>query len=227
MNLPDEIRNFYDRLQFPGQYTVQDLKYHYPEIKNYYLNKIATHLQGSTVLDVGCGTGLVTHVMAQYFPDCKFTGIDFAQSIEFAKKFCTENKIKNIDFQLANLLHFPTNHKFDTVICQGVLHHIPDQLGAVEKLKDLIKPGGILIVGVYHPWGKILKKFFTLTYDNEPVLKHDQENNPYEITYKKKEICKLFNEFELIAYYPKWQKISALIRSNSGGLSMYVWRKNV
>jgi len=153
MNLPEQIREFYDRLQFPGHYAIDDLNYHWPEIQNFYLRIISTHVQGNLVLDIGSGTGLVTNVVARYHPDKKFTGIDFAQGAVFAENFARTHAINNASFKIKNLFDLDIRKKFDTVICQGVLHHIPDQERAVQHLVDLISPGGTLILGVYHPWG--------------------------------------------------------------------------
>jgi len=228
MNLPTKIQDFYNRIQFPGSYSKEELDFHWPKIKNYYLKTINSYIKDTrSVIDVGCGSGLTTNLFAQHHPNVEFTGIDMSQGIYYAAAFANKHQIKNVSFYHHDLLDYDTEKKYDLVICQGVLHHIPDQMGAINKLQQLTAPGGILIVGVYHPWGKILKKFLKLSYSGSDILKQDQTCNPYEISYNKKKICSLFDQFQFVSAYPKFGRWSALLRSNSGGLTVYVWRNNV
>ena len=69
------VQNFYNRINFPGQYQIDQLK----DISNQYLLCIDQALHnGQTVLDVGCGTGLVSNLFGIRYPDSTFTAIDFA-----------------------------------------------------------------------------------------------------------------------------------------------------
>jgi len=227
MTSSDDIKDFYNRIQFPGPYTQEELKFHWPKIKNYYLKTIDRYIKNNqSIIDVGCGSGLTTNLFSQHHPGSDFTGIDIAQGVYYAQAFAINNHIKNANFYQCDLLEYPTTKKYDLVICQGVLHHIPDQLNAVKKLQELTATGGTLIVGVYHPWGKILKRFFKLNYYNSDILTQDQECNPYETSYSKKHICSLFKEFQFISAYPKFGGLSSLLRSNSGGLTLYVWKNH-
>jgi 2-polyprenyl-3-methyl-5-hydroxy-6-metoxy-1,4-benzoquinol methylase len=139
------------------------------------------------VLDIGCGTGLVSNLMAIRHPTSEFTGIDFADSIDYATRFANENKLGNIKFERHDFTKYSNTTQFDVVICQGVLHHIPNHKTAIKKLDQLVKPNGILILGVYHPWGKIVKKFIDIDYKNDTLFQ-DQENNPYEDSYNFKQV---------------------------------------
>ena len=91
------IKNFYDQNQFPGWYTMQELGYHFPDIQNPYLNIIDTCINNKkNILDVGCGSGLISNLFGIKYPDCKFTAIDFASSIDYAKTFAKQHNINNI-----------------------------------------------------------------------------------------------------------------------------------
>ena len=37
----------------------------------------------------------------------------------------------------------------------------------IVKIKSMVKPGGHLILGLYHPWGKLAKKLFQIDYKNK------------------------------------------------------------
>ena len=79
----NEVKEFYDQLQFPGKYTIAGLDYHSPRIRNTYLKIIDDHLcNGISVLDVGCGTGLITNLFARRY-NSQFVCIDFANSVDY------------------------------------------------------------------------------------------------------------------------------------------------
>ena len=152
MNKYDEICEFYNKIAFPGKYTKDDLDYYQDGISNVYLKGIDNHLADSgQVLDIGAGTGLITNLFAQRRPKCSFTAVDISQSVNYGKEFAKKQKITNTNWIQKNFLDYNTTKKFDTIICQGVLHHIPDWKLATEKIKKLLKPNGVLLLGVYHP----------------------------------------------------------------------------
>lgn len=220
-----QVKSFYDQLQFPGHYSKLSIDLQTECLTNSYLKFIDGYLKnGVSVLDVGCGTGLTTNLFARRWPASDFVGIDFADSVDYAQQFAKSNQINNVRFIKQNFLEFDIQQKFDVVLCQGVLHHIPEWPQALEKLKKLKQPGGLLIVGLYHPAGKFLKKFTNLNYKN-CTLEQDQEHNPYEISFTKSQVIEHIKPLSLLAQYPNYLKssyLSALIKSRNGGLITYV-----
>jgi 2-polyprenyl-3-methyl-5-hydroxy-6-metoxy-1,4-benzoquinol methylase len=217
------VQSFYNNLQFPGIYQVDNLK----TLNNPYLLTIDRALNnGQTVLDVGCGTGLITNLFASRYPDSQFTAIDFADSIDFAKKFAKTNQINNVEFIKQDFDQLSTQHRYDVVICQGVLHHMPDYIGAANKLAQLARK--TLVVGLYHPWGKLVKKWTRINYGND-ILHQDQENHPYEISFTATQVINMFDNLELRYSYPSHinivSHIEALFNYKNGGLTTYVFNK--
>jgi 2-polyprenyl-3-methyl-5-hydroxy-6-metoxy-1,4-benzoquinol methylase len=222
-----DIRNFYNQIQFPGHYSLQSLELQSKYLTNRYLKKIDQYLDNhQTILDVGCGSGLVTNIFARRYSSSQFVGVDFADSIDFARQLSRGNT----KFIKQNFLEFDTAQQFDRVICQGVLHHIPEQTAAIAKLKQSVKPGGKLILGLYHPLGKLAKKYFSVRYGNH-ILFLDQEKNPYEITYSVSDVVQLFSDFILLDAVPGNININvsvalmALLNFKNGGLVTYVLEK--
>lgn len=224
------IQEFYSAIQFPGHYTAEQLAYHNPNIRNRYLMAIDSVLKdGQKVLDVGCGTGLISNLFAQRYPNSQFTAIDFSDSVDYAQQFARTHNINNVEYIKDDFV----NHKFDTdyhvVICQGVLHHIPNNQQTIIKLKDLVKPHHYLALGLYHPWGKFAKKWFTINYNNH-VLYQDQELNKYETAYTCGQVFSLFSEFSCLRSYPSavnvLSHIEALFNYTNGGLITYILEKN-
>jgi 2-polyprenyl-3-methyl-5-hydroxy-6-metoxy-1,4-benzoquinol methylase len=222
------IKNFYSKIQFPGHYTLNSLNYHNPIIRNPYLKLIDSWLtNGTQVLDVGCGTGLISNLFAMKYKKLTFTGIDFSNSIDYAHDFSVQHGISNVKFLKEDFLNFTTDKKYNIIICQGVLHHIPEYNLALSKLKSLLLPGGTIIIGLYHPWGKIIKKYVNINYQNE-ILRQDQECNVYETSFLIDEVKNMFFDFELTDQYPVYKgllaKVKALTNYKNGGLITYVFK---
>lgn len=227
MNTNNKIKEFYDQIQFPGPYTKQSLSYYDYKIRNPYISVINDHIKENTeILDIGCGTGLIANLMALKHPTCQITGIDFADSIYFADWFANDANIKNVKFEKCDIFQFEPK-KFDTIICQGVLHHIPDWYNCSKKIQSMLAPNGTLLLGVYHPMGKVIKKLFNIDYKSD-ILHEDQEINPFEMTFTPSEIQQLFPGFKLCYGYPSWAvSVRSLFNFRNGGLVLYVLtRKN-
>ena len=48
---------------------------------------------------------------------------------------------------------------FDLVISNGVLHHTAEPFRAFQTISGLVKPGGYILVGLYHRWGRLVTDF--------------------------------------------------------------------
>lgn len=222
------IRQFYSKNPFPGPYTWDQISsYRYPP-DNRYLKIIDSYLHDyQKVLDVGCGTGLITNLFAsRYISD--FTGIDFSDGIDYANQFALDNQLSNTEFIKQDFFEFSAKTKYDVIISQSFITHVPDYQQAVNRLKSLLNNDGVLLLGVYNNYGKILKKFLKINYKNDR-LKLDQEHNPFEISFSHQEVLNMCNDLKLLAVTPSVKNhlvgLSSFINSINGGLTMYVFRK--
>ena len=223
------VKEFYDQLLFPGYYKLEQLQRYEKTIKNKYLRIIDQELSpGQRVLDAGCGTGLISNLFALRYPTSQFVGVDFADGVNWAREFAQINGINNIEYYQEDLSKIKITQQYDRVICQGVLHHIPDYRQTLAQLTQAIKPGGRLILGLYHPWGKILKKYISVNYSNN-ILEQDQENNPsIGLSFNQQQVIDLLPDFTLQSSAPSiFGKValSALLHSQNGGLITYVFEK--
>ncbi|MBI4722300.1 MAG: class I SAM-dependent methyltransferase [Candidatus Stahlbacteria bacterium] len=100
------------------------------------------------VLEVGCGSSIDTHIIAQKI-DGQVWGVDISQkAIEIAhqvSKYFDKKVI--LDVQDVRRLKFEDNF-FDLVFSQGVLEHLDDINKAIEEHLRVLKPGGILVINV-------------------------------------------------------------------------------
>ncbi len=100
---------------------------------------------GENILDVSCGTGLVTVPLAKLVsPGGAVTGVDISDGM--IEKAWAEKKrrlIENISFQQsdAEALSFDDN-SFDVAICSLGLMYFPDPQKALKEMLRVVKPGG-------------------------------------------------------------------------------------
>lgn len=109
---------------------------------------------GEHVLDVSCGTGLVTFPIAESVgPDGAVTGIDLSEGmIELAADIAGEKGIDHVDFRHmdAEELDLPAG-TFDVGINSLGMMYYPDPDKATKELYRVLKPGGRALCLV---WGR-------------------------------------------------------------------------
>ena len=103
------------------------------------------------VLIAGCGTGLHPIATASRFTNCQMKAVDLSlASLAFAQRKTTEFGITNIEFCQADILQLSElGQRFDIVESVGVLHHMNDPMAGWEVLTKLLKPNGLMKVGLY------------------------------------------------------------------------------
>jgi len=255
--MESNVSEFYNKIQFPGLYTMKDI---IKKSEDFFLAEyldISYLPFKSKILDVGCGTGYTSHIIATIRRDIQLTGIDFSKkSLEFASNFSKQNNFHNTEFEFMDLrqINFEQN-SFDVVHCSGVLHHIQNPKPIFEKLCKLLKKNGLLVIGLYHPWGRfqlhIRQKIFKVTKNKfrwiDPRIRNenwdetrkniwfmDQYEHPFEEDYSHKKLRKWFEEenISVLGYLPKFTgndlnyNLHMLMKTGSqGGLFILVGKK--
>lgn len=107
--------------------------------------KAALSLKGLTVLDIGCGGGLVAEPLARL--GAEVTGIDPApENIEAAKAHAAGARLK-IAYRAETAETFAASGAcFDAVLLLEVVEHVPDVPAFLKAVAPLVRPGGIMIV---------------------------------------------------------------------------------
>jgi SAM-dependent methyltransferase len=103
---------------------------------------------GSRVLEAGCGVGAQTVTLAAGSPEASFTCIDCSEvSLTEAEARIQKTGHRNVVFQKADIFNLPfPPASFDHVFVCFVLEHLADPAGALESLKNVLKPGGTITV---------------------------------------------------------------------------------
>ncbi len=100
-------------------------------------------LQGKTVLDVGCGGGILADSMAR--KGATVTGIDLStKALKVAQLHALEAQTPNVSYReiSAEGLAAEQAGQFDVVTCMEMLEHVPHPALVVQACSDLVKPGG-------------------------------------------------------------------------------------
>jgi tetratricopeptide (TPR) repeat protein/SAM-dependent methyltransferase len=103
------------------------------------------------VLIAGCGTGQHAIETAQRLSSARVLAIDLSRaSLGYAARKTREANLRNIDYAQADILNLgPLNARFDVIESSGVLHHLGDPEQGWRVLLSLLRPGGVMHVGLY------------------------------------------------------------------------------
>ncbi len=103
-------------------------------------------LRGRSVLDVGCGGGLLSEAMA--VAGATVTGLDLASELlEVARLHALESGV-SVDYRLETAEAHAQSHagRYDVVTCMEMLEHVPDPGSVIAALARLVRPGGHVFV---------------------------------------------------------------------------------
>lgn len=103
---------------------------------------------GTTVLEIGCGTGAQTEALARRSPGARITAIDLSDaSLAEAGRRIAAAGLDHVQLMRADLRATPFSPgAFDHLFICFVLEHLPDPAGALVALRPLLRPGGTITV---------------------------------------------------------------------------------
>jgi Flp pilus assembly protein TadD/2-polyprenyl-3-methyl-5-hydroxy-6-metoxy-1,4-benzoquinol methylase len=108
------------------------------------------------ILIAGCGTGQHSIEVAERYPDADVLAIDLSiTSLGYAARKSREIGLANIRYGIADILKIDqVGRQFDLIEASGVLHHLADPFAAWRRLLAILRPGGIMNVGLYSELGR-------------------------------------------------------------------------
>jgi len=121
----------YTSTMYPKRYSGSGFLYH-SRIVTQMLDgvKFRDGRYSDKILDVGCGTGLVS----QLYPNFDITGIDISDGMLAHNPYkWVKAPVENIPFE---------DNNFDFVICRSLLHHLEDPKVGLKEMFRVLKSGG-------------------------------------------------------------------------------------
>lgn len=107
----------------------------------------ADHLRPGRLLDIACGVGYGTHLMARRATGiADAIGVDLSQeAVEYARTHYAGGPIR---FQQHDAMTFADDTGFDSIVSMETLEHVPDPIGLIRHLVGLMRPDGVFIASV-------------------------------------------------------------------------------
>jgi SAM-dependent methyltransferase len=182
-DVTDEIRAFYEETPFPNYDDFDSVA---SLIQKARQGRFARLLDeqvppGTRVIECGCGTGQLSNFLS--IANRTVFGTDLClNSLRLGHEFKRKNELRRVLFMQMNLFRPAFRPgSFHLVISNGVLHHTADPALAFRTIADLVKPGGYLLVGLYHRYGRLItdarRTLFRLSGDRfaslDPNLRSD------------------------------------------------------
>jgi len=151
------VKSFYEENPFPSYEGLEE----FGELVNKgYHNGFSSELlkavgYNKTVLECGCGTGQLSHFLQ--LNNNHVLGIDMSlTSLGLAVEHKKRNGLDRSAFAQMNIFDLAIkDNSFDIVISHGVLHHTFDARRAFSHIVKKVKPGGIIMVGLYNYYARV------------------------------------------------------------------------
>ena len=152
------VKEFYEENPFPSYEGLEEFG---ELVKKGSSNSFSSQLlkavgYNKIVLECGCGTGQLTQYLQ--LNNNSVLGIDMSiGSLKLALEHKFRNELTRSNFAQMNIFDLAIkDNAFDVVISHGVLHHTFDARRAFAQIVRKAKPGGIVMVGLYNSYARLL-----------------------------------------------------------------------
>ncbi|MDF1534618.1 MAG: class I SAM-dependent methyltransferase [Methanosarcinaceae archaeon] len=113
-------------------------------VRNAVMEKVLPQIKGKTIVDIGCGIGIITIDIARRNLDSEVYGIEINDGLT---KQCEMNsklfQTTNVKFKTGNIYDLPFgDNSVDTATCFFMLHHLDDIPRALAEVKRMLREGG-------------------------------------------------------------------------------------
>ena len=135
-------------------------------INDFKLKNKKKPLEKISILDIGCGGGLLSEPMHRL--GANVTGIDASnKNIKIAKLHAKKNKLK-IDYLCSSPEKLKINKKFDVILNMEIVEHVEDVQFFLKSCSGLLKKNGLMFVATIN---KTLKSYMFAIVGAEYVLR--------------------------------------------------------
>lgn len=183
----DVVRHFYEKAPFPGYPPHDSLEWLRARAeRSRFARLLDCAIPGNArVLDLGCGTGQMSLYLAR--ADRAVIGADLTRaSLQLGAAAARRFQVDRVQFVETDLNRPGLRRgSFDVVYSSGVLHHTPDPRASFARMAQLVRPGGMIVLGLYNAFARIPLRLRRLVarltghrwFAFDPVLR-DRNNEP-------------------------------------------------
>ena len=103
------------------------------------------------ILVAGCGTGQHPIETARRYANAQVLAVDLSlSSLCYARRMTRMLGVRNLEYAQADILELgAVDRRFDVIEAVGVLHHLADPEAGWRALLSLLRPNGLMLVGLY------------------------------------------------------------------------------
>jgi 2-polyprenyl-3-methyl-5-hydroxy-6-metoxy-1,4-benzoquinol methylase len=175
-------------------------------VKTRYMASVLGEGFAGSMLDFGCGIGLLSRAMAKQFPAAQRDGFDLSSQ-----------SIAAIDPELARRGRFTSDEKdlrgeYDAIVVANVLHHVPvaDRPAVVRSLAKRLSPEGRLFIFEHNPANPLTRRAVDrCEFDADAVLLPPRETLGYFSPASMQVIQRHY-----IVFFPRWLKTFRRLESH-------------
>ena len=139
---PDVVAGRYDEWAQSYDDDLASWSYQAPEVVA--STVVARHPGAASLLDVGCGTGLVGRALRASGYGGRLSGLDLSEaSLELARATGVYDSLRQADLQQRLPL---ADSEVDAVVCVGVMTYLPEVETVWRELARVTSPGGIVVL---------------------------------------------------------------------------------
>ena len=148
----ETVRQFYNHAPFPGYPPNDSLSWLRARAgRSAFAKLLDDSIPGDArIAEVGCGTGQTSLYLAR--ADRIVVALDLSrEALKLGAAAAARYGIDSVTFVEADLTHLPLKAgAFDLVYSSGVLHHTPDPRAAFARIAAAVRPGGMIVIGLYN-----------------------------------------------------------------------------
>lgn len=142
-----ELKKEQSQITFDRQAEQYDTSFYGRHARTLYepLLQRIKELSPSSVLDLGCGTGVLLMEIAGSCPASRLSGLDLSSAMlnEAQKRLCGRAELT-----LGDSEDLPyADHVFDLIVCCDSFHHYPHPRAVLTQLHRCLRSGGMLLIG--------------------------------------------------------------------------------
>ncbi|WP_455577365.1 malonyl-ACP O-methyltransferase BioC [Anaerosinus sp.] len=133
------------------------------------LNDLLEEKSNYEILEIGCGTGYLTKILADKFPDANILATDISPDMLESAKYKLSN-YQNITYAILDGEKISTDKKYDLIISNAVFQWFSDYNQTFQRFFECLNPNGYLIYSTFGPKTFIeLSQSFTYAYQKNQI----------------------------------------------------------